>query len=950
MSKRLLFALSLLVVLSVAALFRAPLTAQAQSRPTPPPPLHPGVHPIPVVGGNGIVKGPDGLWYGAARAARNPNVVPAATGGPDNFGYTWDDSVAFSWIDATDGTDTGMSGDSWGQGVGPISLPFPFKFYEHTYNELYIAASGYISFTEQNGDVYFFALPSPAPPNNIIAPYAVPLSLSNTGPTGRVYYKSGGTAPNRYFVVEWYQVSDWDDGNYTFEVVLYENGDIVFQYETMTYGDSGPCGAAGIEDDTGYDGLAYLESCQHVASNTAVRFIRPAPAARVKVLQPYHGAFFTPNETKSFQVSVRNTGEMGADTYDITITSDWPVTMYDEAAGANLTDTDGDGTVDTGPMDEGETKVITVITTAPASASVGNANTAHLTFTSSLDASKTATAMVQGTIPAPFVQTFSGETGVHEDMYLIQPNTQTLKQVAPGEGLHIYYPAVAQTPTGFINVWEEVRREGNIYLGELRYALLDHSGNVAKVDKLTDYSGSTTSTFDSAPRVAVLSNGIAGIVWSHHVENGAEQIYFDTIDTKTGNLIAGPVNVSNVSEGYAYFPAIAATDDGRFVIAWEYWNSSTGEWKEYYAVLNAQGNVIHTPALLPSESYTPVLAPLNGAKVLVAYGIDWTVHTLILDSNGNIVQPDTALSGTDNVRWLNDALLLPNGQVAVAWIGWNGDESLVQVAILNDDGTLAAGPVPLSHPAAGTQNTGPSLSADLAGHLIVTWVGQWDYRPYLFYALLDSAGNVVVPPTIALEKGSDNFVVSYLGQGNTTYLTFGDVPYTSWAASWIEKLYNAGLTHGYPDGTYRPENPVSRAEMAVFLLRAEHGADYQPSSYDTYSFSDIAGHWAANWIEELHQEGYTNGYPDGTYRPNASATRAEMAVFLLRVKHGLDYQPPNYDTYSFSDIAGHWAANWIEALHQEGYTNGYPDGTYRPDNGVTRAEMAVFLCKVFDLP
>ncbi len=180
--------------------------------------------------------------------------------------------------------------------------------------------------------------------------------------------------------------------------------------------------------------------------------------------------------------------------------------------------------------------------------------------------------------------------------------------------------------------------------------------------------------------------------------------------------------------------------------------------------------------------------------------------------------------------------------------------------------------------------------------------------------------------------------------------TFPDVDTSHWAWAYVERLYAAGLTSGYPDGTYRPENPVTRAEMAVFLLRAEHGADYQPSSYSSYSFSDIAGHWAADWIEQLHQEGFTNGYPDGTYRPNASATRAEMAVFLLRVKHGLDYQPPNYDTYSFSDIAGHWAANWIEELHQEGYTNGYPDGTYRPDNGVTRAEMAVFLCKVFDLP
>ena len=180
--------------------------------------------------------------------------------------------------------------------------------------------------------------------------------------------------------------------------------------------------------------------------------------------------------------------------------------------------------------------------------------------------------------------------------------------------------------------------------------------------------------------------------------------------------------------------------------------------------------------------------------------------------------------------------------------------------------------------------------------------------------------------------------------------TFSDVPVDHWAYDWIEDLYNAGLTSGYPDGTYRPGSPVTRAEMAVFLLKGMNTGTYSPPSPDgSHPFGDIAGHWAEDWMEELYDVGLTSGYPDGTYRPQNEVTRAEMAVFLLRAKHGPGYSPPVTSGGAFSDIAGHWAEDWIEQLAAEGITSGYVDGTFRPDNPVTRAEMAVFLVRSFDL-
>jgi hypothetical protein len=183
--------------------------------------------------------------------------------------------------------------------------------------------------------------------------------------------------------------------------------------------------------------------------------------------------------------------------------------------------------------------------------------------------------------------------------------------------------------------------------------------------------------------------------------------------------------------------------------------------------------------------------------------------------------------------------------------------------------------------------------------------------------------------------------------------TFADVPPDHWAYDWIEALAADGITSGC--GTdplvYCPDDPVTRAQMAVFLLKGMNAGGYTPPAPDgSHPFSDIAGHWAEPWMEELYDVGLTSGYPDGTYRPQNEVTRAEMAVFLLKSKHGAGYSPPSATGGAFSDVVGHWAEDWIEQLAEEGITGGYPDGTYRPNNPVNRAEMAVFLVNAFGIP
>ena len=134
---------------------------------------------------------------------------------------------------------------------------------------------------------------------------------------------------------------------------------------------------------------------------------------------------------------------------------------------------------------------------------------------------------------------------------------------------------------------------------------------------------------------------------------------------------------------------------------------------------------------------------------------------------------------------------------------------------------------------------------------------------------------------------------------------FEDVPSTYWARDFIERLYNAGITSGCSTSPlmYCPDATVTRAQMAIFILRGMHGSAYIPPTASGTVFSDVpAGSFAADWIEQLAAEGVTAGCGGGNYCPDATITRAQMAIFLLRGEHGNAYTPPAATGTVFGDV------------------------------------------------
>jgi hypothetical protein len=181
---------------------------------------------------------------------------------------------------------------------------------------------------------------------------------------------------------------------------------------------------------------------------------------------------------------------------------------------------------------------------------------------------------------------------------------------------------------------------------------------------------------------------------------------------------------------------------------------------------------------------------------------------------------------------------------------------------------------------------------------------------------------------------------------------FNDTPGSQQFYSFITTLVANQITVGCGSGNYCPDANVTRQQMAVFLLKGKHGLCYVPPACTPGFFDDVAcpSTYAA-WIEALANEGITGGCGGNNYCPTNPVRRDQMAVFLLKAKHGSTYTPPACAPPGvFPDvICPGTFTDWIEELYHENIAAGCGSGNYCPTNPNNRGQMAVFITKTFNL-
>ena len=173
--------------------------------------------------------------------------------------------------------------------------------------------------------------------------------------------------------------------------------------------------------------------------------------------------------------------------------------------------------------------------------------------------------------------------------------------------------------------------------------------------------------------------------------------------------------------------------------------------------------------------------------------------------------------------------------------------------------------------------------------------------------------------------------------------SYSPVTFVNRKAAELNRTDHFAFLVGYTDGTFGPERNMTRAEVTTMFARL---LTEQIEADKTYSntFTDVPkGYWAANYIGYMQQFGIITGYSDGSFRPDAPVTRAEFAAIASR------FEKLTEGSKSFTDVPDtYWAARYINFAATRGWVTGYSDGTFKPENTITRAEVAAVTCRLLE--
>ena len=249
--------------------------------------------------------------------------------------------------------------------------------------------------------------------------------------------------------------------------------------------------------------------------------------------------------------------------------------------------------------------------------------------------------------------------------------------------------------------------------------------------------------------------------------------------------------------------------------------------------------------------------------------------------------------------------------------------------------------------------TGVGVDNNMTAGIGLRYKGfTFDYAYHQYGELTENSTHFFSIGYIGLEEQTESLIRKYREQEEKLFVpkvqlkngikTFADVPEGYWAKDPIEYLATLGMVGGYSDDTFRPTQPVTRAELATMLVKAK---GFTVTTPETDVFSDVkTDNWAAPYIKMAMSRKYISGYQDGTFKPWKKITRAESVVVISKFA-GLS-EPLSLSQSPFTDVnRRYWAARWIAVAKNAGLLEYLSGKNFQPESSLTRAEAAEMISK-----
>jgi hypothetical protein len=510
-----------------------------------------------------------------------------------------------------------------------------------------------------------------------------------------------------------------------------------------------------------------------------------------------------------------------------------------------------------------------------------------------------------------------------------------------------YATGVAMSPTGFVVTWTGVGADGAGPFGRL----FDPSGAPITSDfrlNTTPLSGSIS--FD--PAVAMNAGGGFVVAWQDYVPLGEGLIRGRRFEGD-GESLGDDFVVRDDTTLNAAAARVASDSAGNFLIVWEESPGSIASdvAGRFYNVAGGTASDIFVvnQATTGEETHPEVSLTDDGAFVVAfttRYGLNRYLNGVKGGTRSSpeiVMDPLPSLAGP-GIDTMGNGVFEP-GETQVLQTAWINDTNESVVSILGQASSFT-GPLGADY----TINddtafydvlpTGVSKSCIQENDCYSVTVSDPATRPAQHWdAQFQEQTNMSLPHTWVLHLGR----------------SFPDVPPDNTFYRFVETLFHRQVTGGCAGGDYCPGNPVTRAQMAVFLLKSKFGSAHVPPPCTGSVFTDVpcTGGPFDPWIEELASLQITGGCGGGNYCPGSTVTRQQMAVFLLKALEGSSYDPPDC-TGVFDDVPctpGIGFSDWIEELASRGITGGCSAAPplYCPTNPNNRGQMAAFLVKTFGL-